>query len=224
MKPARAETTKATGSAARSGTPMRLSRITATYPPSMAKAPCARLTKFMMPSVIDRPSASMNSNMPVATPSKRTVNIGRDPKRPAPRAGGYGFADPGRAGALFLRGRAVGLECAEVLELDVVELAVLALDLADIDVLGDVARLWVDADRSARAHPGKALGGGDEFVAFGGAVRLLQHFIDEVHAVIAADRHEVRPPVGIGLLEGADIGLVLRRIMRRRIDARGDHA
>ena len=42
-------------------------------------------------------------------------------------------------------------------ELDVVELAVLRLDLADVDVLHDVARLRVDQHRAARALEDLAL-------------------------------------------------------------------
>src|SRR5215813_2694836 len=38
-------------------------------------------------------------------------------------------------------------------ELDVVELAVLLLDLADVDVLDDVAGVRIDRDRTARALP-----------------------------------------------------------------------
>src|SRR5437660_1367173 len=49
-------------------------------------------------------------------------------------------------------------------ELDVVELAVLLLDLADIDVLDDVARLRIDRHRAARALPLEALHGRDQLV------------------------------------------------------------
>src|SRR5262249_35437460 len=38
-------------------------------------------------------------------------------------------------------------------ELDIVKLALHLLDLADVDVLDDVARLRIDRDRSARAFP-----------------------------------------------------------------------
>src|SRR5580765_6619201 len=38
----------------------------------MAKAPCARLTKFMSPIVTERPMLIRNSRLPYAMPSKRT--------------------------------------------------------------------------------------------------------------------------------------------------------
>src|SRR5690606_2341132 len=41
----------------------------------MPKAPCARLMKFIMPSVTDRPTDSRNSSMPKAKPSNRTMAI-----------------------------------------------------------------------------------------------------------------------------------------------------
>src|SRR5262245_40320756 len=44
-------------------------------------------------------------------------------------------------------------------ELDIVELAVDLLDLADVDVLHDVARVRIDRDRAARAFPLHALHG-----------------------------------------------------------------
>src|ERR1700744_1214479 len=77
-------------------------------------------------------------------------------------------------------------------ELDIVELAVLLLDLADIDVLDDVAGVRIDRDRAARALPLHPLHGCEQLVAVGIATRLLQRFIDQVDAVISADRHEAR--------------------------------
>ena len=55
---------KATGRVARNGQPNLLISVTVTYPPNMPKAQCARLTKFIMPSVTDIPTDSRNSNMP----------------------------------------------------------------------------------------------------------------------------------------------------------------
>src|SRR6478672_11009770 len=66
-------------------------------------------------------------------------------------------------------------------ELDVVELASGLLDLADIDVLDDVAGLRIDRDRAARARPAHAFHGIDEGFA-ADAVGLLQAFVEEVHA------------------------------------------
>src|SRR5690606_35062630 len=42
----------------------------------MAKAPCARLTKIIRPSVIDKPTPTTNCNMPSARPSNRTRPTG----------------------------------------------------------------------------------------------------------------------------------------------------
>src|SRR5580698_11389875 len=70
----------------------------------MAKAPCARLMKFIRPSVTESPHASTNSSIPYAIPSNRMVSM----IRPSPprhsgsgihdtavdiiaRIGGYGF-------------------------------------------------------------------------------------------------------------------------------------
>src|SRR5690554_3195264 len=39
----------------------------------MAKTPCAKLTKFIKPSVTDKPTLIRYSNMPYAMPSKITV-------------------------------------------------------------------------------------------------------------------------------------------------------
>ena len=52
------------GSAARNGQPMPFTSVTATYPPSMPKAQCARLMKFIIPSVTDSPTDRRNSSMP----------------------------------------------------------------------------------------------------------------------------------------------------------------
>src|SRR5262245_12787780 len=94
--------------------------------------------------------------------------------------------------ALFLRRLHRVLDVGDGREFDVVEFAAHLIDLADVDVLDDVARLGIDRDRAARALPGHALHGGDELVAVGRAVGLLQRRVDQRHAVIAADRHEVR--------------------------------
>src|SRR6202158_973421 len=105
------------------------------------------------------------------------------------------------------------LDRVEGRELDVVELTVLLLALADIDVLDDVARLRIDRDRTARALPLLALHGGDQLVAVGVAVGLLQCLVHQMHAVVAADRHEVRPHAVVGLLERRHVGLVDRRVV-----------
>ena len=131
---------------------------------------------------------------------------------PAPPAASCYFFDLARV-----------LDRLEGRELDVVELAVLLLDLADVDVLHDVARLGIDRDRPARALPGHALHGRDQAVAVGLAAGLLERLVDQVHAVVAADRHEVGAEAA-GLLEGRDVGLVLRGVVVGRVKMRGDGA
>src|SRR4051795_3325083 len=77
-------------------------------------------------------------------------------------------------------------------ELDVVEFAVDLLDLADVDVLDDVAGFGIDRDWAARAFPLHALHRLDQRIAVGIAAGLLQRLVDQPDAVIAAHRHEAR--------------------------------
>ena len=82
----------------------------------------------------------------------------------------------------------------------------------------------VDRDLAARADPAHALGRRDELLGIGAAAGLLQHFGDQVHAVVAGDRHEVRPVLRIRLRIGFGERLVLRRlvhvaVVERRVDA-----
>src|SRR5512139_814409 len=63
---------------------------------------------------------------------------------------------------LLLRGLHRVLDVRDGGELDVVELAAHLIDLADVDVLHDVARVRVDRDRAARALPRHTLHGGQE--------------------------------------------------------------
>src|SRR3954469_1390775 len=75
-------------------------------------------------------------------------------------------------------------------EFDVVQFAVDLLDLADVDVLHDVAGFRIDRDRAARAFPLHALHRLDQRIAVGLSAGLLQSLVDQADAVIAADRHE----------------------------------
>jgi hypothetical protein len=59
-----AVTTNAIGSAAKNGTPLRLTRTSVMYPPAIANEPWARLTKFISPRVTASPHARTNSSMP----------------------------------------------------------------------------------------------------------------------------------------------------------------
>src|SRR5687768_5963700 len=73
-------------------------------------------------------------------------------------------------------------------ELDVPQLAVLALDLADVDVLHDVACLRVDQHRAARALEHLALHRVEQRfspLTLGGVERVVDH----THAVPAAHGH-----------------------------------
>src|SRR6266545_2859763 len=65
-------------------------------------------------------------------------------------------------------------------EFDVVEFAVDLLDLADVDVLHDVAGFRIDRDRAARAFPLHALHRLDQRLASGLAAGLFQRLIDQV--------------------------------------------
>src|SRR6266567_896333 len=95
------------------------------------------------------------------------------------------------------------LDVLDLVDLDVDEAPADLLDTADINRLDDVASLRIDSDRAARAFPFHALGGGDERLGVGLAGGILQGFVDEVHAVPAADAEEVRvaPP---GRVVGVD--------------------
>src|SRR5262249_30779248 len=74
-----------------------------------------------------------------------------------------------------------------LVELDVVQLAIAALDPSDIDVLDDVARLRVDRHRAARTLPCHAFHRGEQRVAVGIAAGLFQRRVDQVHGVVDRD-------------------------------------
>src|SRR5574339_71567 len=83
-------------------------------------------------------------------------------------------------------------------ELHVPQLAVLAFDLADVDVLHDVARLRIDQHRAARALEHLALHRVEQrfsSVPLGGIERVVDH----AHAVVATHGHEVGPELVGGL-------------------------
>ena len=62
--PINALETNAIGKAAKNGQPELFTSTAQTYPPAIANAPWARLTKFINPSVTASPHASTNSSMP----------------------------------------------------------------------------------------------------------------------------------------------------------------
>src|ERR1700687_1589098 len=110
----------------------------------MAKLQCARLTKFIIPSVTDSPTDSRNNSIPKANPSKSTP----------PSAASIGLLLlPALPGRVFHHRDGV--------ERHVHQLAADLLDAADVDVLHHVARLRVDHHRAARGLPLPPLGGGD---------------------------------------------------------------
>jgi hypothetical protein len=82
---------------------------------------------------------------------------------------------------------------------------------------------WIDGERTARAFPAHALGGGDQRFAVGVAVRLLQRFVDEPRAVIAADRVDVWVTVEL-LIIGFDEFMIKRRVDVGIVVAHGDDA
>src|SRR5882672_6498866 len=125
---------------------------------------------------------------------------------PDPESRDSGFAcamRPGMTASPSFLGLAGILHRLEGGEFDVVELAVDFLDLADVDVLHDVAGFRIDRDRAARALPLHALHRLDQRIAVGLAAGLLQRLVDQAYAVIAADRHEARARVK-GFLVGGD--------------------
>src|SRR5215470_2339598 len=97
------------------------------------------------------------------------------------------------------------------------------LDAPNVDRVDDVARVGIDRDLPARTLPLHALDGADEAVAIGLAAGLLQGLVDEAHAVVAADREEVRVAFELGIECGDELlvhgGIVGEVVMEGRDDA-----
>src|SRR6202047_957033 len=120
----------------------------------MAKLQCARLTKFIMPSVTDSPTDIRHYNIPYAQPSNST-----------PKTEGMGGRPGSRKAASVLHARLRRvLHVRHVVEFDVAQSVADLLDAADVDGLDDVAGFRIDHHRAARALPAHALGGGDQRV------------------------------------------------------------
>src|SRR2546426_9592147 len=102
----------------------------------MAKLQCARLTKFIMPSVTDRPTDRRNNSIPYASPSKRSPKTGTSMADRPPAA-----ACQPRRWSGFGAGLGRILDVLDLVELDVAQLAADLLHAADVDRLDDVARL-----------------------------------------------------------------------------------
>ncbi len=160
----------------------------------MAKAQCARLMKFIIPSVTDSPTDSRNSSIPYAKPSNRTPKKGPSvtdrPHQSIVSEPAFYFlpAEPGSLTFSTLSNTTLRRSFADLLH------------LADIDGLHDIAGFGIDLDRAARAFPLQALGGVDEGLGVGLAAGLLQRLVDDVHAVVAADRAEVRIALELGVV------------------------
>src|ERR1700736_4542494 len=93
------------------------------------------------------------------------------------------------------------LNVVDLVELDVPVMAVAQFDLADVDRLNDVAGGRVDGHRPARTRPRHAFHRGHDAFAVASASGLLDRFVDQMHAVIAADGMEVRPHSTVGFHE-----------------------
>src|SRR5262245_42965771 len=91
-------------------------------------------------------------------------------------------ARPGMTASPSLLGLAGILHCLEGREFDVVEFTVDLLDLADVDVLHDVAGFRIDRDRAARALPLHPLHRLDQRIAVSVAAGLLQRLVDQSDA------------------------------------------
>src|SRR5262245_18298101 len=109
----------------------------------MAKAQCARLTKFIIPSVTDRPTDSRNSSIPYANPSNRTPSMGpRVTTAPAGNCRPGGRLSTYRA-SLFARRPGV-LDLLDRVDHDVAQAVANLAYLANVEVLHDVAGLGVN--------------------------------------------------------------------------------
>src|SRR6185312_10640712 len=82
-------------------------------------------------------------------------------------------------------------------ELDVLQVAAHLLNLADVDVVDHVTARRIDRHRTARTCPGHALHRCYQCAAAGITMGLFQRLVDEVHAVVAAHRHEVCALAGL---------------------------
>src|SRR5262245_30700711 len=139
---------------------------TIAYPPSMAKPPWARLTNPIRPMVTDRPTDTMNSTIPAATPPRsmlatstpRITGVWRGPALIAWTARGGRRTSGCRSGAVpgSLRGArpdllllARVLDAVDLADDLLVDAAVLHDRLRQILVHHDVAGDRVDRDGSA---------------------------------------------------------------------------
>src|SRR6185312_2446376 len=121
---------------------------------------------------------------------------GRPPKSLAP----IPAAEAGGAARISVLRLARILDRLERVEFHVLQHAVHAFDLADVDVLGDVARLRIDFHRTTRAHPFHAFHRGHERITLGIALGFLQRLVDQAHAIVGSRGDHVRTHARIGFL------------------------
>src|SRR5215510_10079281 len=220
----------------------------------MAKPPCARLTKPIRPIVTDRPTETMNSTMPAATPP-RIMLATSTPK--ITRGGWGGLGGPSRSPQLqsgypahrltprssmdiggrskppilLTSARADLLFLAGVL--DPVDLAddllehpaVLHDRLGQVLVHDDVPSDRIDRNRAARAGELPAFERLELRLGLDLALERVDDVDDRGHAVVAADRHEVGGRAGaVLLLPRLDEALVLRIVEVGVVVVHGDEA
>src|SRR3989442_652030 len=210
----------------------------------MAKPPWARLTKPIKPIVTERPTDTMKSTMPPATPP-RTMLATSMPKITSSAVGSGNYAtspprerlvwssrrngsaaQPSLGGAgpdlLFLACVLHGVDLAKNL---LEEAAVFHHHLGHILVHDDVASVGIDHDRAARTVELPALERGQRLVGFDLAFERLDDVDDRGHAVVAADGKEVRRRVSAILLPpGRNEALVLGVVEIRVVVVHGDEA
>src|SRR5262245_65647278 len=161
----------------------------------MAKPPWARLTEPMRPIVTDRPTDTMKSTMPAATPPRSmlatstpqiTCALGRRRRSRARRGPARSLG--ARPDLLLLAGVLDAVDRADHLLRD---LAVLHHHLGEVLVHHDVARDGIDRDGPARAVELPALERVQRLVCLDLALERMDHVDDRGHAIVAADGHEV---------------------------------
>src|SRR5579884_1445736 len=111
----------------------------------------------------------------------------------------------------------------DLVDVDIAQLVADLFDAADVNRLHDVAGLWIDHDRPARAFPAHALGGSNQGIAVGLARGLLQGGVDQVHAIVAADGEEIRVAMVI-VVVGLHERLVQRRLVIEVVIRHRDNA
>src|SRR5882762_5849038 len=156
----------------------------------IAKPPWARLTKPMRPIVTERPTDTMNSTMPAATPP--STMLARS--TPAIMGGMGGARSPpcSSTGAgpdlLLLAGVLDPVDLADHLLEDA---PVLHHRLGQVLVHDDISGDRIDRDGTARARELPSLQRLQRLLGVDLALERLDDVDDRRHAVVAADSHEI---------------------------------